>query len=377
VAFVRKRPSDEARGKAGKWTCYYVGVDLRRKSRAGFTDRASSERLANRLEEEARQIREGMLDPRERTRREAGLRSVADHAEDYRLALLAKGGTATHAKRTKSEIVRLLEDAAVASVADLPSDRIQATLGRWKAKGRSARTCNSALAAVKAFARWLWHAHRIADLPRGVMALAAYSEDADRRVVRRALSRAELARLLAAAESGPAITLRTPGFPRHPIAGAERALLYRLAMGTGFRANELRSLVPACFHLDGDEPYIALSPHAEKNRKGTDQPIPRRLAAEIRDAVAAAEPGRPVVPVPEKTAKMLRVDLEAAGIAYRTEEGIVDFHSIRSSYVTHLIESGASIKDVQTLARHSTPTLTIGIYAKTSKGKLRKALEGE
>ncbi len=55
---------------------------------------------------------------------------------------------------------------------------------------------------------------------------------------------------------------------------------------------------------------------------------------------------------------------------------MVDFHALRATYVTLLIESGASIKTVQVLARHSTPSLTIGIYAKSQKDAQVEALEG-
>ncbi|MCL2646001.1 MAG: tyrosine-type recombinase/integrase [Phycisphaerales bacterium] len=42
---------------------------------------------------------------------------------------------------------------------------------------------------------------------------------------------------------------------------------------------------------------------------------------------------------------------------------IVDFHSLRHTYITRLVQSGASVKVAQELARHSTPTLTLGRYA--------------
>jgi hypothetical protein len=67
-----------------------------------------------------------------------------------------------------------------------------------------------------------------------------------------------------------------------------------------------------------------------------------------------------------RTAEMLRVDLEAAGVPYETSEGVADFHALRSAYITYLVASGASVKTCQTLARHSDPKLTIGIYAKAS-----------
>jgi hypothetical protein len=52
-----------------------------------------------------------------------------------------------------------------------------------------------------------------------------------------------------------------------------------------------------------------------------------------------------------------------------------DFHSLRVASITHLVASGASLKTCQTLARHSTPSLTIGIYAKTALHEIAGAVE--
>jgi hypothetical protein len=53
----------------------------------------------------------------------------------------------------------------------------------------------------------------------------------------------------------------------------------------------------------------------------------------------------------------------------------VDFHALRGSYISHLVSSGASVKACQVLARHSTPSLTIGIYAKASLHDIKGAVE--
>jgi integrase len=36
------------------------------------------------------------------------------------------------------------------------------------------------------------------------------------------------------------------------MTGTDRAMLYRVAMGTGFRSGELRSLTPESFDLNGN-----------------------------------------------------------------------------------------------------------------------------
>lgn len=46
------------------------------------------------------------------------------------------------------------------------------------------------------------------------------------------------------------------------------------------------------------------------------------------------------------------------------------------SYITWLVEGGATVKTCQDLARHSTPVLTIGTYARMSLHDQGKALAG-
>lgn len=57
MAGVWKRPTDKARGKSGKWSIWYVDGDGRRRTKAGFTDKAKSLELAHRLESDARLVR--------------------------------------------------------------------------------------------------------------------------------------------------------------------------------------------------------------------------------------------------------------------------------------------------------------------------------
>ena len=52
-----------------------------------------------------------------------------------------------------------------------------------------------------------------------------------------------------------------------------------------------------------------------------------------------------------------------------------DFHSLRYTYGTALARSNAPIKVVQSLARHSTPTLTLAIYAHITPRDAAGALE--
>ncbi|AGA28741.1 tyrosine-type recombinase/integrase [Singulisphaera acidiphila] len=370
---VWKRPSDRARGKVGKWTIWWIDEHGKRKRKAAFTDKGKSLELAHHLEAEARRVREGIVDPGDRSRREAALKPLETHIVDYESALLAKGDKAKHAHDIASAIRRLLASATVDSIADLSSDRIQEALGRLKTK-RSARTANHALGAVKAWSKWLVRGKRIKE--SSVDHLTPYNAMADRKYVRRALTKPELERLLNAAASGPDVKLSRKGYPLVVISGPSRAMLYRLAMATGFRANELRSLTPESFDL-GEQPTITVQATISKRGQLDVQPITKDMAEVFKPWLATLEPGKPVLPVPEKTAKLLRFDLAAAGIPVGdAKKDILDFHSLRHSYITHLIMAGVNPKIVQTLARHSTITLTLDRYTHLEDGDTRAALEG-
>ena len=144
--------------------------------------------------------------------------------------------------------------------------------------------------------------------------------------------------------------------------GPDRAMGYRLAFGTGFRVNELRSLTPTNFRLKGDRPCVVLKAGDAKDRRKVEQPI----SADLLPWLAVKPAGRPVPPLHHETAKMIRHDLEAAGIAYETEDGFADFHALRASYASALVGSGADIKTVQTLARHKKPVTTLNHFAKSN-----------
>ena len=79
---------------------------------------------------------------------------------------------------------------------------------------------------------------------------------------------------------------------------------------------------------------------------------------------------------PKHAAEMLRIDLDAAGIAYRDEEGrVADFHALRHSYITLLSRSGVSPKVAQELARHSDIRLTMQTYTHAGLYDLAAAVE--
>jgi hypothetical protein len=183
------------------------------------------------------------------------------------------------------------------------------------------------------------------------------------------------------------------------MAGPERILLYRTAIETGLRSNELRGLTRISVVLDGSQPFIRVKAANTKNRKDAQQFIQRDLAEQLRVHLASKTPTSRVFDLPDPTdmAAMLRVDLAAARRAWLREclndldayvareqsdflaekdhDGkLLDFHSLRHTCGAWLAMTGAHPKVVQQVMRHSTITLTMDAYGHLSPGQEAEAI---
>jgi len=230
-------------------------------------------------------------------------------------------------------------------------------------------TSNHYVTALRSFGRWLvtekrWPVNPFDSLER-------LNADVDVRRERRTLTAEEFTKLLAAA--------RNSNETFRGLTGPHRELLYVIASTTGLRAAELASLTLASFNLDGKPPTVTVQAAYSKRRRRDELPLRIDVAERLRGSIAARIsrsdrlwPGRWA----ESAAKMLRLVLAAAGIAYLDDAGCVfDFHAIRGLFVTALIDAGVGIKTVQKLARHSTAALTLERYARVQAANLVAAVE--
>ena len=167
-------------------------------------------------------------------------------------------------------------------------------------------------------------------------------------------------------------------------------ILYLVAVSSGLRANELRSL---CVEdLDLEEGGLTLHADWTKNRKAGFQPLPLNVIEELKTFIESGEakrlytenysktptlkfPKNPLLHVPTHPTHQLNRHLEDAGIPKHTKKGKIDFHSLRVTYITLILESGASIQYAQNLARHSDPKLTFNVYGKTNDEQIRTLTE--
>jgi site-specific recombinase XerC len=347
-----------------KYVILYTDESGRRRKKTGATDKTVTLRIARDLENRVALRREGLIDPAAESYLAHESRPLSDHLVDFRRALDAKGGTGKHSRVTEHRAGRVLNLAKAKRISDLSLSKALDALAALRAEGLSTETINHHVRAVKAFSRWLWRDGRVRD--HALAHLATSNPESDRRHKRRALTPGEAARLVEAAENGPTVM---------GMSGPDRAMLYRVALGTGFRVAELSSLTPASFRLALDLPVIVCEAGYTKNGRQAEQPVSEALANILGPWMADRDLDRAVFSVPDRPADMIRTDLQGAGIDRETASGVIDFHALRATYVSHLVSSGASVKTCQVLARHSTPSLTIGIYAKASVHDLAGAVE--
>ena len=156
-------------------------------------------------------------------------------------------------------------------------------------------------------------------------------------------------------------------------------MLYMMALTTGLRAGELASLSWRSLDLGKSEPSVTVLAAYAKNGKEATLPLRQDVAEEFRQWFSNEDfpPDSRVFPGFNKHdgAAILREDLEAAGIDYQDAAGrYVDFHALRHCFIS-LVGKTASIKETQSLARHSTVTLTLDTYSHIGLSDERQAVE--
>jgi len=280
-------------------------------------------------------------------------RPLLEHLLDYGTYLAGKGNTTRYVREAVAKCRAVIEASRFERIPDLSASHFQECLARMRRGGLSAATSNHYLRAVKSFVAWLVQDCRTAENPLAY--LKPVRMDADVRVQRRPLSEEEARRLVAAADASPLVM---------GMSGPLRALTYRLALTTGLRANEIRSLTYESFDLDGSGPTVTVEAAYSKHRRRDVLPLVGDVAEALREWRRQHPFDERVFPLPDKTAKMLRADLEAAGISYRDGAGrVVDFHALRHTFITNLMRGGVHVRVAQALARHSTVTLTMNTYS--------------
>jgi len=184
---------------------------------------AIPERLRNNL------VRIGLID----SQRAAAGKTLSKHLDDFKACLQAKGNTKQHIELVTLRATKVIEGCKFTNWTDISASKVQRYLAGLQEgeNGISNQTFNFYLQSIKQFCRWMKQDRRTNDNP--LTHLRGLNTRIDRRHDRRALEPDEIRRLLETTRQSQ---------DRFGMTGIDRGMLYRVAVETGLRSGELRTL---------------------------------------------------------------------------------------------------------------------------------------
>jgi integrase len=276
------------------------------------------------------------------------------HLLDWQQSMIDRGYSKQHIKESIARVIRLIEACGFFAPSDIDRTKLQSGLSKIN-ESKGAGVANGMLKSFNVFTRWMLRNRRMSSNPVQYIQPFKKSEPEKERE-RRPLSLSEIKRLLSATEASDT---------HHGMTGRERTLVYRIAMSTGLRYNEIRTLKRSNFSVSGNQPSVSIKRGNAKNRKSDTLPLKVELAADLKqyfDNKPALPQARAFKMWKDAGAAMLKPDLEAAGIQYIVDGAVADFHSLRHTFATLLAQAGVSLQEAQRLMRHCDPKLTASIY---------------
>jgi integrase len=287
-------------------------------------------------------VKYGLID----NSRVSGAVSANKHIECFKQHLIDKGCSKDHIGTIIPRIYKIIKNCNITNINDLRIERISRLIADMSLSEQTRKHYHRHL---KQFSRWLYLTGRTSRDLLHKMHIPKVTETVR---PRRSLRVEEVSMLVK--------TTINSDIAYRGINGYERYLIYRLAIETGLRANEIRTLNVG--DLDFENNTLNIKPKNEKARRGASLPLDISLSNLLKEFSSTKLPTAKIFNVPERTSTMLQIDLRAAGIEYKTTDGYVDFHSLRHTFGTLLALSGTKPQVAQMLMRHSDPRLTQNLY---------------
>jgi integrase len=283
--------------EAGTYTAKYRdGSGIVRKVATRCRDESAARSVLGDLERRAEKVKGKILTVAEDAMIDHQETPLADHFAAYFAHQAANDVSAERMRIARLHLNRLVADCGFRQLADLTAAALERWLATRKSEGMGAANRNEYRQDLVGFGNWCVRTRRLLSNPFAGVPKADVK--ADRRRQRRALTEAELVKLLDVACRRPvvdAMTIRRGRRQGEAVAnlrgeircrlerlGRERALVYKTLVLTGLRRGELASLTVGQLDLDADPPCLVLDAADEKNREGSTLPLRADLAADLR-----------------------------------------------------------------------------------------------
>jgi len=370
MATVRNKPN-----RSGNYQALYLDHNGRRRT-VTMPTKSKALKVAKLKEAQSEEIRLGVR-PAPSSASEHCNDEYANVIEEYLAWGCSQGGrrgrpwSEKHGKHRRKQLAWWEEQLGLHTLGDLKGvlPRVEKALRGLLKAGRAGKTIANYAESLGAFCDWcIQRGYMDTDPLKG---LAPF--DTTPQTVRRAMLVEEIRQLL-------------------EVAPSHRRMLYEVAFLSGLRANELRNLTVV--HLDVERSGLNLDAAWTKNRKPGFQPLPKDLIERLRIFASSGEarsiyeknfkkaksnrlpPENPLLYVPTQTDRVLKIDLQAAGIPIQNVKGKLDFHACRVAFINLILERGeVTPKEAQDLARHSTLDMTMNTYGRVREERLAEAVE--
>ena len=274
------------------------------------------------------------------------------HVFHWQKSMQANERSKKHIKESISKVANIIDNCDFSVPSDIDGEKFKNWLSDLRNQGKTICNANGYLTSFKAFTLWLLKTGRISENPiRNITPLKKLNKERPRRP-------------LTQDQINVLMTATVEADKHHGLTGYERSLVYRIALGTGLRYNEIYTLKRK--DIVTKELKINIQASNSKNSKRDTLPLTEELAKELTEYFAN-NLGMPHTKAfsamwKDSGAAMLRPDLELAGIEYKNDDGVADFHGLRHTFGTLLAQSGVLPQEAQKLMRHSDINLTMGVY---------------
>ena len=262
----------------------------------------------------------------------------------------------SHSQIIIPRVTRVIKACGFVAWRDVTGAEIDKFISQLQKEGMSPQTAHHYVQTFRRFAHWMVK-QGYADQAPEIKNISVPTK------FQRAFEIDEFERLLKVTRPGPM---------RKGMTGDQRYMLYLLAVETGLRRGELRSLTPASFDLKNN--CVFVKGQHTKNGDDAIQQFTPQTGILLKDYIKGKMPNVQLFPVPDVSSIMIQQDCTAADIEFDNHKGKIKFHSLRHTCGTFLADKGVHPKVIQEIMRHKDINLTMSRYTHTLKGQVVAAI---
>ena len=317
----------------------------------GVADKQVAQQKLTKLIQELEHESAGLIPAK--AEREAAQSPLLDLVSEYVNELTILGRSVDHLRHVNTRLRRLVRECRWTRLADVTPASFQS----WRKEHgtKAPKTLNEYLATLSAFWTWLRKQSRVSVNPFELVERT--DTRGKERIQRRALSDKEVVELL-------------------KMAGKNQ-LAYMLPLYAGLRRNEVKTLRWSNLVLGESGGLLRIHAAVNKNRNEQALPLHHELAKALQQHKPADSKTDDLVVVNGvPMMKEFRQDLAKAGIPFLDERGHrMDYHALRTTFITRLSTMKVHPRLAMELARHSDMRLTMKTYTDAGQLPLREVMD--